>query len=94
VASDVLEQARAAAPDADVLLIGPAWPDDPVPAEVLANRDAITAADAGASLVDPLAGGWFGDQAGLIATDGIHPTQRGQRYLADVIEPIVRDAIA
>ncbi len=95
-ASKVFQQARTAAPDAEILVIGPAWPGAQVPAEVLANRDSIAAAaaQARASFVDPLAAGWFGDQAGLIAPDGVHPTQQGQRYLADVIEPLVRDAIA
>ncbi|RZU34096.1 SGNH/GDSL hydrolase family protein [Blastococcus saxobsidens] len=95
-ARDVLAQARAAAPDAGIVVIGPAWPGAEVPAEVTANRDAIAgaAAEAGVRFVDPLAEGWFGEEGGLIAADGVHPTPAGHRYLADLIEPIVRDTLA
>ncbi|WP_198597837.1 SGNH/GDSL hydrolase family protein [Blastococcus atacamensis] len=91
----VLEQARAAAPEAYLVLIGPAEPADPVPAEVPANRDAIAAAaaEAGVRFVDPLTEGWLGGGDGLITTDG-SPTEEGHRALADLIEPIVRDALA
>ena len=95
-AGAVLERARVAAPDAPILVIGPAWPDAQVPPEVLADRDAIAgvAAQAGVPFVDPLAEGWFVDRVDLIAADGVHPTPQGHQYLADLIEPIVRDALA
>ncbi len=86
---------RAAAPDAVLVVIGPAWPAIQTPAAVQNNRDAIrdAVAGAGATFIDPLSEGWLTDRPGLIAPDGVHLTERGQQYLADLIEPIVRQAI-
>lgn len=94
-ASEVFAQIRAEAPEAALVVIGPAWPAAEVPAGVRNNRGVIqqAAVAAGATFVDPLEAGWFVDQPDLIAADGIHPTEQGQQYLADLIEPVVRDAI-
>ena len=59
------------------------------------TRDAIAsaAADAGALFVDPLGEEWLLAGAELIGTDGVHPNDSGHAYLADLIEPIVREAL-
>lgn len=79
-------------PEATVLVIGPPWMDAQVPPNLLLVRDAVRAAalGAGASFVDPLEEGWFaGEDEALIGFDGVHPTDDGQRHLAELITPTV-----
>ena len=73
-------------------MIGPAWPDANAPGYIETNRDAVAAAAGafGAVFVDPLAQGWFvGATTALIDPDGVRPTAEGDRYLADLIGPVV-----
>lgn len=90
------EAIRAAAPDTELLVIGPTWSDAVVPPELPPVRDAVqqAAAAADATFVDPLAERWFFDDTGLIGADLISPTDAGHVYLADRIEPIVRQLLA
>src|SRR5215207_6501167 len=91
-AESTFRAARAASPDASLLVIGPAWPGAPPPGYLLTNRDAVSAAAAavGAAFVDPLGERWFaGPPVGRIAADGVHPTDAGHRYLADLIRPLI-----
>ena len=84
-------------PDATVLVIGPPWIDGQVPTNLLLVRDEvrIAALDIGATFLDPLAEGWFaGDAASLIGDDGVHPTDAGQRHLAERITPSVERLLA
>lgn len=84
-------------PDSTVLVIGPPWIDGRVPTNLLLVRDAVRAAalDIGAAFLDPLAEGWFaGDAASLIGGDGVHPTDAGQRHLAERITPTVERLLA
>jgi hypothetical protein len=101
VADDVAQAAdglfdgiRDAAPDAELLVIGPAWFSEPVPAGTRNNRDVIrTAAEsAGATFVDPLEEGWFVDRSELLTGTG-NPNQAGHAYLAGQIEPAVRELL-
>jgi lysophospholipase L1-like esterase len=82
-------------PGTILVVVGPVWDDGNVPAGVLAVRDLVQAAAeaAGATFVDPLAGGWFSTGSGLIATDGVSPTDAGHAYLADQIAPLVTAAL-
>jgi lysophospholipase L1-like esterase len=91
----VLEAVRSQSPSAELVVVGPAWDDDIPPDELFMTRDAVASAAAGAGplFVDPLAGGWLLDRPELIGTDGIHPTDAGHAYLAQLIEPIVREAL-
>ncbi|WP_175527332.1 GDSL-type esterase/lipase family protein [Blastococcus tunisiensis] len=95
-ATQTYETIRAAAPGTVLLVIGPAWTDAAVPAELVPVRDAVQAAAtaAGATFLDPLTEGWFFDETGLIAADAISPTDAGHAYLADRIEPVVRGLLA
>ena len=80
---------RSQAPDTTVVIVGPVWPDGNAPASVLAVRDAVrdAAVAAGVTFVDPLVEGWFTGDVGLIAGDGVSPTDAGHAYLAGVLEP-------
>jgi lysophospholipase L1-like esterase len=83
---------RATAPQTKLVVIGPAWTGADIPPELLPVRFAVrqAASDAGATFMDPLDGGWLIDGVGLIAGDGISPTDEGHTYLAGRIEPFVR----
>jgi len=82
----------AAAPNTQVLVIGPVGTDAAVLPELPLVRDAVrdAALAAGVTYVDPLAERWFSDDVGLIGPDRISPTDAGHAYLADQIEPYVR----
>ena len=81
--------ARATAPGAKLLVIGPPWPTADVPPAVLQIRDVLgmQAGMAGATFIDPIAERWFVDRPDLIAPDGVHPTDAGHDYLAGLIAP-------
>jgi hypothetical protein len=93
-AAEAIAAARSAAPQATVVVIGPAWSDAAVPAAVLGARDAVRAAavEADVTFIDPIKAGWFADPEGLIAADGVSPTDAGHAYLAGLIAPAVRTA--
>ena len=84
-----LDAARAAAPMAKIVVIGPAWTEPDPPPNVLQTRDVIrTEAElTEAIFVDPIAEAWFIDRPDLIGPDGIHPTNAGHAYVADKIAP-------
>jgi lysophospholipase L1-like esterase len=84
-------QARATAPGARLLVIGPPWPTADVPPAVLQIRDvlAFQAMLAGAAFIDPIAERWFVDRPDLIGRDGVHPTDAGHVYQADRIAPLI-----
>lgn len=83
--------ARGIAPAARLLVIGPPWPTADVPPAVLQIRDtlAFQALIAGATFVDPIAQRWFVDRPELIGSDGVHPTDAGNAYMADMIAPLI-----
>ena len=86
-----LDAIHAAAPEAKVVVIGPARTTaDPTP-EILQTRDVIrTEAEAtGATFIDPLAAGWFVNRPDLVGPDGFTPTDAGHVYMADQLAPIV-----
>lgn len=80
------------APQAQVLIIGPIWDNTTPPAGVLrANAETRAAAEAvGLPFVDALSLNWLSDP-GLIQADGVHPTDAGQRVLADCIDAVTPD---
>lgn len=95
-AARAFDAIRAAAPETRIVVIGPAWTDVVVPPELLRVRDAVlqAAAAADVTFVDPLADRWFFDDLGLIGTDLISPTDEGHVFMADRIEPVIRDVLA
>jgi lysophospholipase L1-like esterase len=88
--------ARAATPDGKLLVVGPPWVNAKPPASIQAVRVAVqnAATAAGATFVDPLDRGWFYDRPELIGSDGVHPTDAGHRYLADLIGPELAAVLA
>ena len=99
----VADQVSAAARDlyaritaeAELVVVGPVWPEAPAPAGATNNRDVLReqAETVGAAFVDPLEDGWFVDRPELLGQDGVYPTDEGHAYLAELIEPAVRDAL-
>jgi lysophospholipase L1-like esterase len=86
---------RSAAPQTRLVVVGPSWSNADVPAELRALRDAVQSAamDAGAVFIDPIAEEWFADPAGLIADDGISPTDAGHAFIGARVAPIVEQAL-
>jgi lysophospholipase L1-like esterase len=86
---------RVAAPQTQLLVVGPVWDGATVPPELLLVRDALRRAttEAGVAFVDPLEERWFAGRAGLVAGDGISPTDQGHVELADRIEPALRQLL-
>lgn len=83
--------AHGIAPTARLLVIGPPWPTADVPPAVLQIRDilAFQSVLAGATFIDPIAERWFVDRPDLIGPDGVHPTDAGHVYMADMIAPLI-----
>jgi lysophospholipase L1-like esterase len=88
-------KAKALAPHAKLLVIGPTWPTPDPPPELVRVRDILRdqAAAAGAVFVDPLAEHWIADEPQLIGGDGTHPTDEGHEYLARKIAPLIATAL-
>jgi hypothetical protein len=89
--------ARAASPEATVLVIGPAWPDANPPGYIVTDGDAVAAAAgrSGAAFGDPLADVWFaGADAALIDPDAVRRTAERHRYLADLMGPVIECVLA
>lgn len=84
------------APRANLIVIGPTWGTvEPTP-ELLAIRDALreAATVSIAYFVDPIADGWFTNgPPGLIGADSVHPTDAGNKRIAELMTPIVAAAL-
>lgn len=84
-AAKTYDAVKQAAPDAVLVVVGPTWPGNAPPRELLATRDKVheAAADAGATFVDPIEEGWFADDPGkYMAPDNIHPSDAGHERIA------------
>ena len=82
------------APEAEVVVIGPSYVEQPVPVGGVQNAAAIKSACAAAGVryVDAL--DWLQDpDPGVIGSDGVHPTSLGHRVLAKRIGPVVAEAL-
>lgn len=86
-----LAEAKTRAPDARLLVIGPAWVQPDPPPGMLIARDVIRAqAQAiGATFVDPLTEAWFANHPEMIGTDGNRPNDAGHVYMAEKIMPLI-----
>lgn len=93
---ELLSEVRRRSPDAEVIVVGPAWPDAEPTRQILSVRDVLSAAAtaAGATFIDPIADRWFADRPDLIGDDGIHPTDEGHRLMAQKLEPYLRSALS
>lgn len=83
------EELAAGAGGADVVVVGPIWPDGNPDAGILAIRDILKeqARDAGLTFIDPLAEEWVTPQnaADYMGPDLIHPNETGHAYIAQRI---------
>lgn len=82
-ATEAFTTVRTAAPDAQLVVVGPIWDASQVPEGVVEVNEAVAAAAASteATFIDALALDWLDDPA-IIQDDGTHPTDEGQRVLA------------
>jgi lysophospholipase L1-like esterase len=84
-ATETYGAVRNAAPDAALLVVGPTWPGDAPPPELLTTRDMVrdAAAEAGAVFIDPIQEGWFAEDPGkFMAPDNVHPSDAGHERIA------------
>jgi lysophospholipase L1-like esterase len=94
-AQDTLARLRNGLPRTKILVIGPIYSFATNQRTTPVN-DAVKAAAAsiGLTYIDTVAAGWFtGPSHSLIGSDGVHPTDEGHRYLANLIEPLVQQAL-
>lgn len=94
-ADKVFTDARAKAPNAKFIIVGPAWMNPNVPDAVFNIRDVLAglAVKHGADWVDPVADKWFFDRPDLKGKDSTHPTDEGHAYMAERIIPHIRAAL-
>lgn len=80
-----------AAPNASLLVIGPAWADNNPPPALLAVRDTVRAGaqSVGATFVDPIAEHWLASGPDLVGADHISPTDAGHVHMAEKIAPLI-----
>lgn len=86
-----LAEAKAKAPHAKLLVIGPAWVLDDIPPGLLRARDVVKAQAeaAGARFVDPLAEAWFAGKPELRGKGGDRPNDAGHLFMAEQIAPLM-----
>jgi hypothetical protein len=88
-----LVEAKAKAPNAKLLVIGPAFVAQPdqLPATLLVRDIVKSQAEvAGAMFVDPLAENWFVDQPGMTGVNGDYPNNAGHALMASKIGPLIQ----
>ncbi|WP_104092075.1 SGNH/GDSL hydrolase family protein [Arthrobacter sp. GMC3] len=86
--------AKAQAPHAEILVVGPPSYADEPDAGTLAVRDALkdAATTAGVAFVDPISAGWFRSHtAELVGPDGVHLTVAGGHYVAGKMEQLMKN---
>jgi lysophospholipase L1-like esterase len=95
-AAATLATLRTTSPEAQLVIIGPAWSNASPPRVLDELSEAVerAATAIGAQYIDPLAEGWFAQPTTLIAPDGISPTDAGHAYLADLIVPVLEEALS
>ncbi|OJU44479.1 MAG: hypothetical protein BGN98_13930 [Microbacterium sp. 69-7] len=83
---ETIGNAKTAAPDAKVVVVGIYWPYPDVTSDVEEMNTIIleSARDLGAMTIDPLGESWMSTMAadGLLQDDKYHPNQAGYDYLA------------
>jgi lysophospholipase L1-like esterase len=85
-ASTVLRSLHQQLLKAKIVMIGPLWTQQHTDPRIDGIRAALqtAASDTGVMWVDTT--GWFDGRPNLIASDGVHPTDEGHRYLAGKID--------
>lgn len=91
-----LDQVKAIAPRAGMLVVGPSWyRREPPDSAILAARNIIrdAADEAGAPFIDPIADGWFAGRDDLVSPDHLQLNHAGQQVVADRLAPPVIAAL-
>ncbi len=88
--------AKVKAPDAQIIIVGPAWMRRDIPDSIDAITQSLKALAARHEFefVDPDAERWFLDKPDLIGSDGTHPIDAGHVLMADKLVPHIEAAIA
>lgn len=91
---DTLAKVKKMAPNAALLVIGPAWTtwtrEEPTPAIHFVTEALNAQATAsGAVFIDPIAERWFADRPDLIGADGVNPNDAGHAFMAEKIGPLM-----
>jgi lysophospholipase L1-like esterase len=92
VAAEVLGKLHNALPQTKILVIGPLYLDRENSTTTTPVNEAVKAAalSLGLTYVDTLKAGWFtGSASAYIGGDGMHPTDEGHRYIANLLVPLV-----
>lgn len=86
-----LAEVKKAAPNAKLLVIGPAWVQPNTSPEISQVRDIVKAqAEAiAATFVDPLAEEWFAGHPEMVGANGDSPDNSGHLLMAEKIAPLV-----
>ena len=99
VVENVLERVKKEQPTAQVIVVGPFWPDGSPTPEALAFDDsvAVTAGSLGLPFIDPIGQRWItgrpqeaGNALRYISKDG-NPTQTGHDYVAGRLVDAIND---
>ncbi|MDX1872145.1 SGNH/GDSL hydrolase family protein [Mycolicibacterium sp. 120266] len=95
IVQSTLAETKKKAPNAKLLVIGPAWARPDPPPGVLQARDVVkTQAGAfGAQFVDPLAEEWFAGKPELLAPGGDRPNDAGHEFMAGRIAPLMAELL-
>jgi lysophospholipase L1-like esterase len=91
VAAEVLGKLHSALPQTKILVIGPLYLDS-LDSRTTPVNEAVKAAalSLGLTYIDTLKARWFtGSASRFIGGDGIHPTDEGHRYIANLLVPLV-----
>lgn len=90
-ASDLIGFVARSSPGTRIVVVGPAWHELPTPMAVSTINTAVESAaqTMRVPFLDVAGDGWL-DGRGLIQSDDIHPTDSGQRVLADRLGELLR----
>lgn len=91
-----LEEIKAIAPDARIIVVGPIWSaPEPPPGKVIEANDAIRQAseEFGAEFVDTIGENWFTGRDDLRGADGTSPNDAAQSVIAQRLSPVVAAAL-
>jgi lysophospholipase L1-like esterase len=95
-AADTYAAVKEAAPDTTLIVVGPTWPGDAPPPELLTTRDMVrdAALQAGGTFIDPIKDRWFADDPGnYMSPDNVHPSDAGHERIALNLYPIILRAL-
>jgi hypothetical protein len=91
-----LEEVKAIAPNAKIVVVGPMWAQpQPPPGQILAANDIIkeSSEEFGAQFINPIGDNWFTDRDDLRGEDSISPNDAAQPVIAERLSSSVIAAL-